>query len=79
MDEPNTNLKFFNEYSNNCDETTPHCLSNIGTCNLHIVYGTLETGESVSGWGLKNVMKSTHRILHNSPARREDYAINLSV
>ena len=74
MDGPNTNLKFFNQYSNKFAETTLHSLTNIGTCKLHIVHGTIQTGESASGWGLKNIMKSAHRILHNSHARREDYA-----
>ena len=74
MDRPNTNLKFFNEYSNKFAETSFHSLFKIGTCNLHLVYGNLQTGESASGRGLKNIMKSAHRILHNSPARREDYA-----
>ena len=73
MDGPNTNLKFFNEYLNKYAETTLHSLINIITCNLHIAHA-LQTGECASGWGLKNIMKSDHRILHNSPARREDYA-----
>ena len=73
MDGPNTNLKFFNEYSNKFAETALHFLINVGTCNLHIVHGSLQTGESASGWGLKKIMKSAHQILHNSPARREDY------
>ena len=57
-DGPNTNLKFFNEYSNKSAETTLHSVINIGTCNLHIVHGSLQTGESASRWGLKNIMKS---------------------
>ena len=64
---------FFNEYSNKFAETILHCLINIGTCDLHIVQGSLQTGESASGWDLKN-MKSAHLILHDSPARKEDYA-----
>ena len=72
VDGPNTNLKFFNEYSNKFAETTLPSLINIATCNIHIVYGCLQTGESLSGWGLKN-MKSAYRILRNSPVRREDY------
>ena len=70
MDGPNTNLKFFNEYSSKFAETALHSLIKVGTCNLHIVHGSLQTGELACGWGLKS-MKSAHRILHNSPARRE--------
>ena len=74
MNTPNTNLKFFNEYSNKFAETLLHSLINIGICNLHIVHGSFQTGESASRWGLKNIIKSAHWILHNSPPRREDYA-----
>ena len=74
MDGTNTNLKFFNEYSIKFAETTLHSFINIGTGNLHIVYESLQTVESASGWCFKNIMKSADRILHNSPARGEDYA-----
>ena len=39
MDGPNTNLKFFNEYSNKLAETTFHFLFKIGTCNLILFMG----------------------------------------
>lgn len=74
MDRPNANLNLFNEYLNKFAKTALHSLINIGTWNLHIVHGNLQTGESASGWGLKNIMKSAHRILHNSPTRSKDYA-----
>ena len=64
MEGPNTNLKFFNEYSSKFAEIAFHSLIKAGTCNLHIVYGSLQTSESAYGWGLKNMKKG----------RREDYA-----
>ena len=70
---PNTNLKFFNEYSNKFTETTHHSLINIWTFNLYVIHGSLQTGESASWCGLKN-MEIAHRIIHNNiPARRKDY------
>ena len=60
MDTPNTNLMFFNEYSNKFAETLLHSLINSGICNLHIVHGSFQTGESASGWGLKNIIKSAY-------------------
>ena len=74
MDGPNTNLKFFNEYLNKFAETILHSLINIEICNFHIVNGSLQTGGPASGWGLINIMKSAHRVLHNSQARRQVYA-----
>ena len=49
MDGPKANLAFFNVYLNKLAETTLCSLINIGTCNLHIVHGSLQTGESLSG------------------------------
>ena len=40
---------------------------------LHIVHGSLKTGEAVTEWKLKKVLNAAQRILHDSPARREDY------
>ena len=42
---------------------------NIGTCNLHTDHG----GFLSSGWDIKKLLKGAHPILHDTPARREDY------
>ena len=49
MDGPKANLTFFNVYLNKLAETTLYSLINIGTCDLHIVHGSLQIGESLSG------------------------------
>ena len=73
MDGPNVNLKFHDEFTSSLTETVLHSLINIGSCSLHIVHGSLKTGEAVTEWKLKKVLNAAHRILHDSPARREDY------
>ena len=74
MDDPNVNLKFLKEFSKLRTGDSVHSLADIGTCSLHSVHGNMKTGEIASKWGLKKIMKSAYIILHDSPARREDYA-----
>ena len=73
MDGPNVNLKFHDEFTSSLTETVLHSLINIGSCNLYIVHDSLKTGEAVMEWKLKKVLNAAHHILHDSPARREDY------
>ena len=61
MDSPNVNLKFYNEFTIKLNEIVNHSLVNIGT------------GETSTQWGLKKVLKAAYYILHDSPARRDDY------
>ena len=74
MDGPNVNLKFYKEFLTSKQNETVHSLIDIGSCSLHVVHGSLKTGEEASDWKLKKIMKSAYYILHDSPARREDYA-----
>ena len=34
----------------------------------------MKTGEQSTDWKLKKVLRALHQILHDSPARRNDYA-----
>ena len=70
---PNVNLKFFKEFAVEFKEDSFHSLVDIGSCCLHIVHGAFKTGAEKSEWGLKKFLKAAYTILHDSPARREDY------
>ena len=54
------------------DKGLPH-LVDIETCGLHTLHGSFKTGIEKSEWEMKSLMKSSFRILHDSPARRDDY------
>ena len=73
MDRPNVNLKFYKEFSRLYKEENCHCLIDIGTCSLHSVHNSFQTGVEATGWKVKKVLKGAFHILHNSPARREGY------
>ena len=53
VDGPNVNMKFFEEFSRHHKERSFHSLINIGSCALHIVYGSFSRGEIKSVWSLK--------------------------
>ena len=41
---------------------------------VHVVNGTFETGfKATDYWNLHGILKAMHRLLHNSPARRDVY------
>ena len=48
-------------------------LIDFGTCNLHTVHGVFKAGSEESGWNMKKLPKSCHKILKDSPARRDDF------
>ena len=73
MDGPSTNLRFLEELQKEKKADQLREVIDIGTCNLHTVHRSLETGVTKSGWNLKKLLKGAHRILHDTPARREDY------
>ena len=71
MDGPS--VKVYNEFIKKQRGEWHHQLIDMGSCNLHIIHGALHTGEIKSGWDLKHILKGAYQILHDSPARREDY------
>jgi len=73
MDGPNVNLKFLKELSSTRSESEIPGLINIGTCSLHTINNALQTGAKKSGWNLKNTLKGTWQLFHDSSARRDDY------
>ena len=73
MDGPNVNWAFFSELRNYRTENDMSMLLSTGSCRLHAIYGVLKTGEQSTDWKLKKVLRALHQILHDFPARRNDY------
>ena len=73
MDGPNVNLKFYQEFCRKRKDEKYHSLIDIGSCSLHIIHGSLKTGAEKSNWGIKKLLKGAYTLLHDTPARREDY------
>ena len=73
MDGPNVNLKLLQKVKDSRDELGHSKLIDFGSCNLHTVHGSFRTGAEASGWSIKQLLKSCHQILKDSPARRDDF------
>ena len=73
MDGTNVNLKFYQEFCGKRKDEKYHSLIDIGSCSLHIIHGSLNTGAEKSNWGIKKLLKGAYTLLHDTPVRREDY------
>ena len=73
IDGPNVNLKFLDAIAKNRDANEQHKLIFIGTCGLHVIHGAFKTGAESADWKMKKILKAAFQILHDSPAKREDY------
>ena len=73
MDRTSPNWKYFDLLQKGRVENEQHNLNDTGSCSLHIIHGAFKTGEERSGWNMKAVLKDPFKILHDTPARGEDY------
>ena len=73
MDGLNVNVKLLHGVQDDRKgKGLPHLLD-IGTCGLHTFHGSFKTEIEKSEWEMKSLMKASLNILHDSPARRDDY------
>ena len=74
MNGPNVNWAFFSELCNYQTENDMSKLLSTGSCSLHAIHGALKTELQSTDSKLKNFLRALHQILHDLPARRNDYA-----
>ena len=73
MDGPRVNVKLLQVVRDDRkDKGFPHLLD-VGTCDLHTYHGSFKTGIEKSEGEMKSLIKASFNILHDSPARRDDY------
>ena len=73
MDGPSVNLKFMQELIKHREELEiEEKMIDIGTCGLHVVHGAFKCGIESTEWKIKETLKSSHQLLHDTPARRVD-------
>ena len=73
MDGPNVNWKFFECFINKRESEELPGLINIVNCNLHVLNNAFNIGANAPSSNLHKLIKACFQILHDSPARREDY------
>ena len=72
MDGPSANWKFFKMLYKDHRKDEQNELMNVELCSLHIKH-TLKTAAESSRWNIKPVFNRIFTILHDTPARRENY------
>ena len=73
VDGRSVNSKFYDVFKDTCLDGMFHSLFDNGVCSLHVIHCAFRKGPEASGWKLKFTLKGSHKILHNTPARTEDY------
>ena len=67
---PNVNVKSLKVLQKQGEENSLRQLIDIGTCNIH---GAFQAGAIATNTGLKSILKGAFYLLHDSPARRDDF------
>ena len=75
MDESNINLKFYEALKQERNENLFLSLIDTDTCSLHSVHGAIRSGVGTTFLGIKETLTGTFHLLHDSPARREDFEV----
>ena len=75
MDGPSVNHNFLRSLKRDWEKALIHKLIDIGTCNLHIIYGAFKTGAEKSEWNIHKILKGAFQIFHETAARRDDYTL----
>ena len=73
MDRPSFNWCFLDLLQKRRTERELPALADIGSCNLHIVHRAFKTGAEATDWEIKKTLKGAFYMLHDTPARREDF------
>ncbi|KAJ8954644.1 hypothetical protein NQ314_007043 [Rhamnusium bicolor] len=75
MDEPNVNWKFYRLIKEHLGNNSS--LIDLGSCDLHVVHGSLQSGHKASGWAVNSFLSGIYWIFKDAPTRRFDFIIIL--
>ena len=73
MDSPSVKLKFLEVPKKFKEESDLPKLIDIGSCNLHVVYGAFKTGAESTSWNIKSFKKCAFQLPKDYLTRREDF------
>lgn len=73
MDGPNVNWSIYNSVNSDLLDNHEVSLLHAGSCGLHTLHNAFRTGSEATGWDIEHVISSAYILLHDCPARVEDY------
>ena len=62
MDGPSVNWRFQELYNYDLKEIYQKTLLNLGSCGLHVLHGSFQTGHSVAEWNINSILRSTYNL-----------------
>ena len=78
MDATSVNLKFLHELVKHQEELEiEEKVVDIGTCGLHVMHGAFKCSIESTDWNIKETLKGSHQLLHDTLARRADLIFRL--
>ena len=75
MDRPKVNLKFYSEADDKRTQSFFHSLIDRGTFSVYSERCTVKSGVESTSRSIKDILKGRFNLLHDSPARREDFRV----
>ena len=74
MDGPAVNWKFLESLDSHLrTDCKARILLELGSCGLHVIHGSLQTGHKASTWNVNASLRALYSLFKDSPARRADY------
>ena len=74
MSVPNVNWKLYDNIVKERNQNDDYqALITIGSCSLHVVHGAFRSGVQKTKWEIDGVLKAMHKLLDESPTKREDF------
>ena len=73
MDGLNVNWKLFRDIQIDVEATASSKMLQTGSCGLHILHNAFRGGCEAAGWGIEDFLCSLFNLLHDAPARRQDF------
>ena len=73
MDGPSVNFSFLRMVKKDREDNAQNGLMDIGSCFIHTLHNCFKCGAERTNWKLKEVMKGSHRIFKDAPARRDEF------
>ncbi|KAJ8917012.1 hypothetical protein NQ315_012930 [Exocentrus adspersus] len=68
---PSVNWKFYRLLKQKLDDECS--LIDLGSCGLHIIHGSLQTGHKASGWSVNSFLTGLYLLFKDVPTRRSDF------
>ena len=76
IDGLSVNWKFLELHNNEHREIYQKTLLSLGSCGLHVLHESFQTGHSGAEWNINTILRSMYNLFKQSPARKADFSVS---